>query len=45
MMPTASQIRSTVAEEYARIQREYEREIEDTKAYEAAITCYLGHGA
>jgi hypothetical protein len=39
------QIKSTVAEEYARIQREFEREMEDTKAYEAAITCYLGHGA
>jgi hypothetical protein len=38
-------IKSTVAEEYARIQRDYEREIQDTKAYEAAITCYLGHGA
>ena len=37
-------VKSTIAAEYERIQREYERDIEDTKAYEAAVTCFLGHG-
>lgn len=38
-------VKSTIGAEYKRIQREYEREIEDTKAYDAAVTCFLGRGA
>jgi hypothetical protein len=38
-------VKTTIAEEYARIQREFDRDIEDTKAYEAAVNCFLGHGA